>query len=232
MKPRTPVKRASAKWLAKNPDLARAGKTVRSSPVQRSPQKTRKAIRAVVAWEMCGRCHTLRMSAADPCWSEGHLLGARGTCGQCGKSRCLLTCEVAAFRKPPSVATKPKAKPKAINAARKKKNFDRSYGEKRAWIVEQDCAVCGYHAPSEPAHTKGDGGAGRKSSAKYLVPLCPPHFVVVNIHNHREDYWDEGCHAESHGGVKTFEAYRGVSLVALAAEYHERWLSSVAKEGA
>lgn len=119
-----------------------------------------------------------------------------------------------------------KSPPKKRNAKRAKANHDRSYGKKRDFIVAQPCAVCGYSANlSDPAHVSGDGGAGYKSSSKYLVPLCVPHdepapgyaegFAFLSL---------IGCHRESHAGVQSFEAKHGVSLVALAAEYEARWV--------
>lgn len=122
-------------------------------------------------------------------------------------------------------ALKRRTRVKNLNRRRREKNLARSYGEKRAWIVAQPCAVCHYPAPSEPAHTSGDGGTGRKASSTYLLPLCPPHdepstcyppgVATVSL---------EGCHRESHRiGVTSFEAKHGVSLVVLAAEHEATW---------
>ena len=121
----------------------------------------------------------------------------------------------------PQRVSKPKAR-KPINprnAKRAAKNQERAYGSKRAWIVAQPCAVCGYSAgPCDPAHAKGDG-AGLKSSSRFLVPLCP-----IRPTAEGNPTPCEGCHRESHRiGVQSFEAKHGVDLLALADHYETLW---------
>lgn len=123
-----------------------------------------------------------------------------------------------------------RSKPKASNPKRRAKNHARSYGEKRAWVVQQPCAVCGWSAGDcDPAHTSGDNGTGFKASSKHLAPLCPPRYANMHL-----KYFPgfpnlvEGCHRESHRiGVKSFEAKHNVSLVALAEKYEQLWQAYV-----
>lgn len=141
-----------------------------------------------------------------------------------------------------SQTTKTVRKPvKKRNAKRAKANHERAYGAKRDWIADQPCAVCGHLAPSDPAHTKGDGGIGHKSSAKYLIPLCRSRLLARAVEQtHRPskgsvfvrqrvvEEWLDGCHRDSHRiGVKSFEAKHNVSLVALAEKYERLWQAHV-----
>ena len=116
---------------------------------------------------------------------------------------------------------------KRVNRPRKAANHERAYGEKAEWIRAQTCCVCGWYAPSEAAHI-GSGGTGRKGDASTLLPLCGPRRFPYATYTDMAGTYEmvnevEGCHAESHRGIKTFEkAHGGISLKQKAAEYEAR----------
>ena len=73
------------------------------------------------------------------------------------------------------------------------------------------CHTCGKWGPSDPAHMRSRGAGG---TSEHLVPLC------------------RDCHMEQHtNGIKTFFKKHGVDdHMALAKEYHQRWLSRLHDE--
>jgi hypothetical protein len=101
---------------------------------------------------------------------------------------------------------------KAVNAARKRREFARAYGsaERVAWVKTLVCAVAGRgldgcFGPIDVAHV-GNGGAGRKADAASTVPMC------------------RGHHCEQHQyGVRRFEAKYRVDLAAHAAVVERAW---------
>lgn len=48
--------------------------------------------------------------------------------------------------------------------------------DKRDFIRNQSCLVCGYPPPSDPAHIK-TRGAGASNLEYEMIPLCRPHHV-------------------------------------------------------
>jgi len=119
-------------------------------------------------------------------------------------------------KKPMRRSTKPMKK---RNPKRRKNEFARTYHsrERVAWVKEQPCAVNGAVAcgiifnryPTENAHIKG-GGGGRKSDARFIVPLCSAHHRWLHIH-----------------GKAKFEADYHVDLDEAAAETERRWQQCV-----
>lgn len=87
-----------------------------------------------------------------------------------------------------------KTRVKRVNAKRKAANFARAYGsaERVAFVRSLPCAACGLVGYSENAHVGGAGkGAGRKSDADQIAPLCGPHRSGGWI-----DVLFQGCHRE------------------------------------
>ena len=74
------------------------------------------------------------------------------------------------------------------NKKRSAKNAERAYGAKADWIRERSCHNCGKGPDASrwivAAHIK-NGGMGRKSDSRYLIPLC-------ETANRR------GCHDDQH----------------------------------
>lgn len=105
-----------------------------------------------------------------------------------------------------------KRKIKQVNAKRRARNSKRAYGDPahRDWLHNQLCVITGNRGsrsnPMVAAHTKGDGGAGYKASARYQVPMLDS--LHKELHQH---------------GVQTFEAKYGVYLELLAAEVWGAW---------
>lgn len=76
---------------------------------------------------------------------------------------------------------KRRTRPKAVNRKRKASNFARAYGgEARVAFVKSLPCIAHHHdmarqlqctGPIDCAHIKG-GGTGRKSDARFVVPLC------------------------------------------------------------
>lgn len=64
------------------------------------------------------------------------------------------------------------AKPKAVNAVRKRREFQRTYHSKARveWVKSQPCVAC-RRMGSVNAHTTG-GGMSRKGDYTTIVPLC------------------------------------------------------------
>ena len=100
-----------------------------------------------------------------------------------------------------------KAKPNPINRSRQSREFVRCYEsmERKKWIAAMPCLVRGCDGKSVNAHAPGDGGAGYKASARYIVPLCDPH------------------HRESHRGIETFQVKYGLDLNAESAKVQTLW---------
>lgn len=97
--------------------------------------------------------------------------------------------------------SKPMAK---RNAKRAKKRHERDFGDKADWIRGLSCAGCQKRSRWMHAHHARTRGAG--GDASVLVPLCPP------------------CHDTAHTeGRRTFEAKRGVDLMALAERLEALW---------
>lgn len=115
---------------------------------------------------------------------------------------------------------------KKKNAKRAKANHARAYGGEYAdWIRSLPCVACGSPGLVEAAHVRA-GGIGYKSDAKWLVPLCgpfpaPPFTPTV-----------EGCHRESHRGIKTFEKKYCVDLKAIAAQLYADYSAAAETLGA
>jgi hypothetical protein len=110
-----------------------------------------------------------------------------------------------------------RGKIKPYNAKRKAKEWTRAYGSEArvAFVASLPCVACGQHrVPNENAHTSGDGGAGRKASAKYVIPLC------------------HDCHAMQHAiGAGTFALRYSLDLRELAAETDRAWSAHLAALG-
>jgi hypothetical protein len=99
---------------------------------------------------------------------------------------------------------------KRRNAKRQAREFARAYGspERCDFVAALPCSVRGCPLiPSENAHVvRLNGGAGRKSDAAAIAPLCLTH------------------HRELHRvGPATFARTYGLSLDALAAETARAW---------
>lgn len=129
-------------------------------------------------------------------------------------------------------APKPERKapkePKPLNKRNEKRwtaNHQRAYGEYADYIRSLPCIVCQLkaipHAFTEAAHSR-TGGTGRKSDAKWLVPLCGS----WGIQTDRGIDWQPGHHAESHAGIETFESKYSVDLKAEAKKLWSSWRSS------
>lgn len=114
-------------------------------------------------------------------------------------------------RKPLVRVAPPKrsGKPRAVNRKRKAREWTRAYGspERVAFVAALPCVVSGcVVSPCENAHTSGDGGAGRKASARYVIPACAAH------------------HHEQHTiGAGTFALKYQLNLRALAAAVEAAW---------
>jgi hypothetical protein len=125
-------------------------------------------------------------------------------------------------RKSPKHANlKPRKPIPRVNVKRKAANHERAYGEKAAWIRELLCAVCAN--PAVIAAHVISGGMARKAGSDTLIPLCCTR-VEFNPQT-MTSCMVEGCHEESHRGVKTFQKRHEVNLQALAAKYEAEWLA-------
>jgi hypothetical protein len=79
---------------------------------------------------------------------------------------------------------------KAVNPARRAKEFARTYGSKERcqWIAEQPCAWCVLRGlvrisrPSDNAHSEGGGGMGRKADYTTVLPMCRRHHEQYDQH--------------------------------------------------
>lgn len=106
-------------------------------------------------------------------------------------------------------------RPNAVNAPRKRQNFQRAYGGKARveFVQGLDCIACvagGYGVvvrPSQNAHIE-TGGMGRKSAAGKIVPLCRFHHAVL----HRD-------------GRGILEQYFRLNLTSEAAKVEAAWQS-------
>ena len=116
---------------------------------------------------------------------------------------------------------------KAKNVKRAAQNHARAYGDKAAWIRLHPCCACGY-LKSEAAHV-GSGGMGRKADSTMLVPLCGVHTILEDQGAWIYAEQIDGCHADSHRGVETFQAVHGINLRALAAAYEAQWQVHLAR---
>ncbi len=107
------------------------------------------------------------------------------------------------------------ARPRSSNPKRKAREKLRAYGEPahREWLHKQRCCITfSAGSPSNPivaAHTKGDGGMGRKASARYQVPM------LDSLHRELHQY-----------GAATFQVKYDVDLDATAAHWWGAWLAS------
>ncbi len=122
-------------------------------------------------------------------------------------------------RKPLPRATKPIAKsgkPKPRNAKRAKANHARAYGGEYAdYIRSLPCCNCGITGRTVAAHSR-TGGMGRKSDAKWLVPLCCNGPMPYDEFGKPRD----GCHELIHlHGPSLFN----IDLKAKAAELWAEW---------
>ncbi len=86
------------------------------------------------------------------------------------------------------------------NRKRRKKLYEKNFGDYAAIIRAMPCCVCGRRPPSDPAHVRSRGAGGTKRD---LVPLC------------------RRCHDEQGHGIKTFQRKHDIDLVALAASLWE-----------
>ena len=118
-------------------------------------------------------------------------------------------------------------KPKAVNRARKQRNHERAYGEKRDWVVTLPCLICGY-SPCDPAHV-GTAGAGMKAGSERLVPLCSPHVVGRWVGRVEVPVPFEGHHRESHRGIKTFQRKFGIDLKEEAERIERLWQNHLSR---
>ena len=68
---------------------------------------------------------------------------------------------------------------KRVNAARKAREFARTYGSKErvAFVKSLPCAICSVIGYSENAHVHGKSGLGRKGDYITILPLCRPNNV-------------------------------------------------------
>lgn len=114
----------------------------------------------------------------------------------------------------------------SLDGARKTRpaeETERIYGppERRAWMKEQPCLICG-SVPCDSAHVPdpwGPSGMSRKPDARWTVPLCSG---------------PGGHHAEQHGlnsGIRTMEEKHSIDFIKAARETHQRWLEHVAETG-
>ncbi len=101
-----------------------------------------------------------------------------------------------------------------VNRARKAANFARAYGseDRVEWVQSLPCCVCG-RSPSQNAHIR-TGGMGRKSDARFIVPLCAKD------------------HAEQEGRTAAFERDRRLPagfLERAAADLEALWQARLAR---
>ena len=61
---------------------------------------------------------------------------------------------------------------KPVNRARRKKLYERNFGDYADTIRALPCFICRKYPPSDPAHVKSRGAGGDKTS---LVPMCRYH---------------------------------------------------------
>lgn len=105
-----------------------------------------------------------------------------------------------------------KSRVRAVNAKRRKQEHERAYGgpERLAFVKSLACIVAGRgedrcFGPIDVAHVVG-GGAGRKSDARFTVPLC------------------RGHHCEQHQyGVRHFSAKYAIDLAWTALAVEALW---------
>lgn len=92
------------------------------------------------------------------------------------------------------------------NPARKAREWERAYGgdARLSWIQRQPCIITG-ERPCVAAHVRS-GGMGRKSDARWTVPLLSR--LHDELHQH---------------GQKTFEAKYGIDLMHAAEITDARW---------
>jgi hypothetical protein len=92
---------------------------------------------------------------------------------------------------------------KRYNSARRKKNWERRYGEKSLWLHGFPCDNCNRHGEIHAHHIVGKNIGGAK---EHLIPLCPT------------------CHREwhDHGRDSFCNAYQ-YNATERAAHYEEEW---------
>lgn len=116
---------------------------------------------------------------------------------------------------------KKRNRPKATNAARKKREFARAYGSKARveWVKRRRCCMCAVVGYSENAHTEG-GGTGRKAHHTTIAPLCGPHDGL------------DGCHRDFDQHRPPFDGPLTRALVRNSAtETEAEWLAHVEATG-
>lgn len=103
-------------------------------------------------------------------------------------------------------------KPKAVNAQRKAKNFQRAYGgvTRLTWIKAWTCmawrrSVEDCAGAIDAVHIKS-GGTGRKADAALTIPLCRLHHRELHQH-----------------GARTFEERHSFTLAAAAELCEAQW---------
>ncbi len=120
-----------------------------------------------------------------------------------------------------------KTRVRKVNKKRKAKNALRANGDAahKAWLHDQQCAICGWIGlpeEMEEMHVKG-GGEGRKADVEFTIPACGPHWVW------KASDPSEGCHRESHRGQKSFAKKHAVDLLELAAQTQARYAEHCAR---
>lgn len=117
------------------------------------------------------------------------------------------------------------ARPKRVNAARRKREFARAYGSEArvAFVRSLMCVGCLAVGRSENAHVGRKGaGAGRKADYDQIAPLCGP-----RIEDGAEMY--EGCHRLQHRGDLRLSQEE---LDVCAADTEAAWLAHLDGGGA
>jgi hypothetical protein len=100
---------------------------------------------------------------------------------------------------------------KQANPKRKAKTLQRAYGgaERKEWIKKLPCTIAHcFETPSVNSHVgdvTSDKGAGYKSSARYVIPMCVGH------------------EREYHHGSESFAKRYGVDLMAEAHRIEQCW---------
>ena len=119
-------------------------------------------------------------------------------------------------------AKKP-CRPKAVNPARRKREWDRAYGSKERvqWVRTLPCVACGRVGFSENAHvtnTDKSGGGSRRAGYQCIAPLCGYLWSILN-----------NCHGALHRlGPASFQLRYHIDLASCAAATEKAWLARCA----
>lgn len=84
----------------------------------------------------------------------------------------------------------PSKRPKKANAARKLREFARTFGSgaRVLFVRALPCAACGVVGYSENAHLLGVEGARRKGHYTTVGPLCGDHSQTMGCHREYDEY--------------------------------------------